>query len=63
MGAFIIAGIIFFITLLICILAIFANGMSDAPSQSGISVWPAFIGGTLLSAIVLASHWLTHIGW
>lgn len=63
MGAFIIAGIIFGLTLVACILMVFAAGMSDAPSQDSVPVVPTFIGGTIIAALVAASHWMPHINW
>ena len=61
-GAFILAGVVFAGTLAVCILIIFADMMSDSPSAS-ISPTPVFIGGTVISAFILASHWMPHIGW
>lgn len=66
MGAFIIAALIFVGTLLLSALILFAAGMSDNPSASagaGRSALGTLIGGTVLSAIILASHWMPHIGW
>lgn len=61
--AFILTAVAVFITLLLCALVGFANGMSDAPSVQGTQVFPIFAGGMLLAAIIAASHWLPHIGW
>jgi uncharacterized membrane protein YdcZ (DUF606 family) len=63
MGAFIIAGIVFAVTIGATVLIVFADGMSDAPSMQGISPWPTLIGGSLISAMILASHWMPQIGW
>lgn len=63
MGAFIFAAIIAGGTLLITVLMIMANGMSDAPSVQGSPVAPTFFGGMIIAGIVLASHWMPHIGW
>lgn len=66
MGAFIIGGIIFIGTLLICALMIFAAGMSDNPSAAqgaGSEAMSVLIGGSILSALTVASHWMPHIGW
>jgi hypothetical protein len=57
MGAFIAGGLIFVLTLCWCFIITFADGMSDAPSQDGIEVVPWFIGGTVLSLLVVSSHW------
>lgn len=62
MGAFIIAALIAVGTLILSIIVIFADGMSDSPSTS-ISPAPVFFGGMTMAALVLASHWLPHIGW
>jgi hypothetical protein len=63
MGAFIIAGIVFAVTVLATVAIIFADGMSDAPSVQGISPWPTLIGGSVISAMIAATHWMPHIGW
>ncbi len=62
MGAFILAGVVFLFTLAACALVIGASMMSDSPNSS-ISPTPIFIGGTIVSALILASHWMPHIGW
>lgn len=58
--ALILAAIVAIGTLVLCALLVFGNSMSDAPSVSGFSVWPPFIGGMALAAILAASHWI-HI--
>lgn len=64
MGAFILAGIVAVGTLALSALLLFANGMAAAPSASNaIAVGPVFWGGTILAALIAASHWLPHIGW
>lgn len=40
----------------------YANGMSDAPSQDGISIWPWLIGCCLLGAILIFTHYHS-ISW
>ena len=64
MLAFILAGIIFVGTLVVSALMIFAAGMSDSPSASAnVPVLSTFITGTIIAALVAASHWLPHISW
>jgi hypothetical protein len=62
MVAFIVAGIIFAGTCLASVLIVFADGMSDAPSTS-IDPAPVFVTGTVIAALIAASHWFPHIGW
>ena len=62
MGAFILAGLVFVGTVLLVLIIGFANGMSDSPGTS-ISSVPTLIGGTVISALILASHWMPHVGW
>lgn len=50
------------VTLAGVVLIVFANGMSDAPSQSGISIWPWFLGGVAVSALLIGTHYF-HISW
>lgn len=63
--AFILAGLVFVVTIAISGLMLFASGMSDSPSASaemgGQIMW-VFIGGTAISALIAASHWI-NIGW
>jgi hypothetical protein len=62
MGAFIVAGVVFTITVLLSLLMLFAAGMSDQPgAESGAG--GVFVGGTILSALILATHWMPSIGW
>ena len=63
MGAFIIAGLIFAITLALSALVLFGDAMSDTTGQGGTSAGWVLGGGILIAALVLASHWLPHIGW
>lgn len=62
MGAFIIAGIIVVITILITALRIFAAMMSDTTGND-LNPVPGLLGGLALAALVAATHWLPHIGW
>lgn len=50
------------ITLAGAVLIMFANGMSDAPSQQGISPWPWLVGGAMVSGLLIGSHY-THMTW
>lgn len=50
------------VTIAITVLIMFGNGMSDAPTQPGISVWPTLIGGGLISAGLILSHYM-HMTW
>jgi len=66
MGAFIIAGIILVVTLIVSGIGVFGAGMSDSPSASADfmdTIKFVFFGGLSLSILVAASHWLPHIGW
>lgn len=64
MGAFIIAGIVFVITVLISLVMLFGAGMSDSPSAAAsVPVKATFITGTVIALLIAASHWLPHIGW
>lgn len=62
MGAFILAGIIAGLALMLGLLGLFATGMSDAPGQTS-GVAPYVIGGLVLAGFVAASHWIPPIGW
>lgn len=62
MGAFIIGGLFFLATLAFCLLFSMAYGMSDAPSYRE-SPMPYLITGSIISALIIASHWMPHIGW
>lgn len=64
--AFVAAAICFVATVLISGVMIFGASMSDSPSASADTVTSAkaiFVIGSLLSAAILGSHWLPHIGW
>jgi hypothetical protein len=63
MGAFIIAGIVAFLTLAIAILSELARGMAPAPSMVSSNFFPILFTGMPMAAIIAATHWLPHIGW
>lgn len=62
MGAFIIGGVVFVATLLLALLQVYAAGMSDAPGASS-GAGSTLIAGSVIAALIIASHWLPHIGW
>lgn len=63
MLAFIIAGIVFAGTVALSLLMLFAAGMSDSPSAAaGVPVTSTFIIGTVIAALIAATHWL-HMSW
>jgi hypothetical protein len=53
---FIITGFVFLGTIGICILMLFAAGMSDS-TDNQVPLGSTFTIGTILSLIILASHW------
>ena len=55
--ALVLAVVVFVVTLVVCGLIMFADGLSDAPSVQGTPVWPAFITGTTISVLLGLSHW------
>lgn len=61
--SFILAGIVVVVTIAWTGFLLLANGMSDAPSQEGFSIWPSLIIGFGLAGLLVASHWLSFIGW
>jgi hypothetical protein len=64
MVAFILAGIVFAGTLVVSALMVFAAGMSDSPSASAnVPVLSTFITGTVIAALIAASHWMPHLSW
>lgn len=63
MGAFIVAGIIAFITFAWAVLNEMARGMATAPSMHPSRFWPIMFTGMPIAAIVAATHWLPSIGW
>lgn len=64
MGAFILAGIVFVLTIIATVLILFGNMMSDnvADGNSGAFIG-VFVTGTVISVVIAATHWLPHIGW
>ena len=62
MGAFIIAGLVFVGTLVLCAFMAFAAGMSTT-GNSDVPVGATFITGTVIAALIAGSHWMPHIGW
>ena len=56
----ILAAIVAILTVLLALLVLFADGMSDAPSVQGISPWPTLIIGFGISAILVLIHF---VGW
>lgn len=62
MGAFIVAGLIVTVTLVVAVIAVWAVSMSDAPGVSSGPGWVLTVGLTA-AALVAATHWLPHIGW
>jgi len=63
MGAFIIAGIIAALTLVIAVGSEIARGFAAAPSMVDSYFWQIILTGMPIAALVAASHWLPHIGW
>lgn len=66
--AFIFAGIVFVVTLVICAFMILAAGMSDNPSMAddvGKQATGVLITGLIIAALLVLSHYfyLPHIGW
>lgn len=58
-----IAGIVVAVgTLLWVVLLLGANSMSDAPSQSGLSIWPSLVIGWGIAAVLIFTHY-HPIGW
>lgn len=62
MGAFIVAAIVMVITLGATALEIGGGMMSDNPGVQA-EPWPILIGGSLIAALVTATHWMPHLGW
>lgn len=61
--AFIVAGIVFLCTLALCGLELWANAMSDAPSVQGEPIAPTFWAGTIIAALIAATHFAPHLDW
>lgn len=62
MGAFIVAGIAFIITVVITIVTLWAAEMSET-GLDGPNPWVPLISGTVISGLIAASHWMPNIGW
>jgi hypothetical protein len=60
--AFIVAGLVFVITMGLAFLTIMADMMSDSVSDQYTPV-PVLIVGLSLTAIIASSHWWPHLGW
>lgn len=58
MIAYIFAGIAVVVTLIIAAIIGFGNGMSDAPTVRGTSVWPTLITGGVIAGLLVASHFI-----
>jgi hypothetical protein len=64
MRAFIVAIIVFGLTVGICILVVFRYGMSDNQSlPPSTAAKTTFTVGTLIAFAIAASHWLPQLGW
>lgn len=62
--AFAIAGIVFVITLFLCLLQFLAAMNNPLGGNEGLSFMiGTFITGTVIAIAIAASHWLPHIGW
>jgi hypothetical protein len=62
MGAFIIAGIAFAITIVVTVVTFGAASMSET-GLDGPNPFVPLATGTIISALIAATHWLPHIGW
>jgi hypothetical protein len=64
MRAFLVAIIVFGLTLVISILVVFRYGMSDNQTlPPSTAAKTTFIVGTLIAFAIAASHWLPQLGW
>lgn len=54
--------IIIILGLLGTVVIFYANGMSDAPSQNSISIWPWLIGCLCVGGLLIFTHY-HHISW
>jgi hypothetical protein len=64
MRAFLVAIIVFGLTLVISILVVFRYGMSDNQTlPPSTAAKTTFIVGTLIAVAIAASHWLPQLGW
>lgn len=63
MVAFILGGLLAFLTLIAALVVFWANAMSDAPGQSHPEqALYVLVPGLILAAVVVWSHWWT-VGW
>ena len=60
--SFILAGVVAIGTIAVLVLILGADMMSDNPSASTSPI-PTAIIGFGLAGLILASHWMPHIGW
>lgn len=60
--AFVLAGIVMVLTLAGVVLIIMADMNAPAPSMTSISPVPLLISGTVVAALLAASHFI-NIGW
>lgn len=60
--AFVLAGIVMVLTLFGVAMIILADMNAPAPSMTSISPVPLLISGTVVAALLAASHFIT-IGW
>jgi hypothetical protein len=64
MWAFIVAIIVFGLTVGLSILVVFSYGMSDNQSlPPSTAAETTFTVGTLIAFAIAASHWLRQLGW
>lgn len=63
MGAFILATLVFAGTVALSLLVLFGDAMSDTTGNGGTSAFWLFGAGTLVSILIIASHWMPPIGW
>lgn len=64
MGAFLVGGFAFVITIFLFVIVLMTYGMSDRPidQQSRAPLYVLF-GGMAFSGLIVASHWMPSIGW
>lgn len=63
MGAFIIAGLVFVITVVLSVLTLFGDAMNDTRGDGGTSAGWVLGIGTICAALIAASHWMPNVGW
>ena len=62
MWSFILAGLMFAGSIALAFFVAFAQGMASAPRYDN-TPWVIIGAGAVFSAIIVASHWLPHLGW